>query len=203
MTSDHTWARISGVLLATGTLTGVVLAAGPVMVVRETVEQHGVSIDGSAVVAPASLSAVAALLVSLAGWHRSFVGNESWTTRTRSHQVAGLAAVTPVIALILAATWSLLASGAEYPAVSLIAATVLPLVPGVAVAVLGVVIATLSHGPLPDVVGAALIGLGLLATVALEPAFLGWAFLCACLFATSRTLRPSREASAEPAEAKA
>jgi hypothetical protein len=124
-------------------------------------------------------------------------------TRTRSHQVAGLAAVTPVIALILAATWSLSASGAEYPAVSLIAATVLPLVPGVAVVVLGVLIATLLRGPLPDVGGAALLGLGLLATVALEPAFLGWALLCACLFVTSQTLRPRRDASAEPAQAKA
>lgn len=111
--------------------------------------------------------------------------------------------MTPVIALILAATWSLSASGAEYPAVSLIAVTVLPLAPGVAVAVLGVLIATLSRGPLPDVVGAALLGLGLLATVALEPAFLGWALLCACLFVTSRTLRPLREASTEAAEAKA
>ena len=203
MTSDHTRARISAALLVVGTLTGVVLSAGPVLVVREAVEQHGISIDGSAVVAPAFLSAVAALLVSLAGWHRSFVGNESWMTRTRSHQVAGLAAVTPVIALILAATWSLSASGAEYPAVSLIAATVLPLVPGVAVVVLGVLIATLLRGPLPDVGGAALLGLGLLATVALEPAFLGWAFLCACLFVTSQTLRPRRDASAEPAQAKA
>jgi cell division protein FtsW (lipid II flippase) len=198
MTSDHTRARISAALLVVGTLTGVVLSAGPVLVVRKAVEQHGVSVDGSAVVAPAFLSAVAALLVSLAGWHRSFVGNESWMTRTRSHQVAAR-----VIALILAATWSLSASGAEYPAGSLIAATVLPLVPGVAVVVLGILIATLLRGPLPDVGGAALLGLGLLATVTLEPAFLGWALLCACLFVTSQTLRPRRDASAEPAQAKA
>lgn len=182
---------------------GVVLAAGPVLVVREAVEERGVSIDGSAVVAPAFLSAVAAFLVCLAGWHRSFVGNEGRTALTRSHQVAGLAAATPVFALALAATWSVVASRAEYPASPLIAATVLPLVPSVAAAVLGTVIATLSRRPLPVALGAALLGLGLLATVCVEPAFFGWAFLSACLFATSRTLRPRRRATPESLGARA
>ena len=145
MISDHARARISAALLVAGTLTGVVFAIGPVVVVREAMEQHGVSVDGSAVLAPAFLSAVAALVVSLAGWHRSFVGSESWTTRTRSHQVAGLAVLAPVLALALAVTWSLVASRPEYPASALIAATVWPLVPGVAAASLGVLIAAVAQ----------------------------------------------------------
>jgi len=203
MISDHARARIAAALLVAGTLTGVVLAVGPVVVVREAMEQHGVSVDGSAVVAPAFLSAVAALVVSLAGWHRSFVGSESWTTRTRSHQVAGLAVLAPVLALALAATWSLVAGPPEYPASALIAATVWPLVPGVAAASLGVLIAAVSRRPLTYVFGAALLGLGLLATAGLEPAFFGWTFLSTCLFAASRTLRPRRRASAESPEASA
>ena len=73
--------------------------------------------------------------------------------------------------------------------------------PGVAAAALGNLIATLSRRPLPRAVGVAVLGLGLLATVGREPALFGWAFLCACLFATSRTLRPRRHAFVEPAEA--
>ena len=201
MTSDRARARIAAALLVAGTLTGVVLAAGPVLVVREALERQGVSVDGSAVVAPAFWCAVAALLISLVGWHRSFVGHAGWTTRTRSHQVAGLAAVTPSVALVLAVTWSLLARGPESPASSLIAAEVVPLVPGVAAAALGILIATLSRRPLPRAVGVAVLGLGLLATVGLEPSLFGWALLCACLFVTSRTLRPRRRARVEPAEA--
>jgi len=201
MTSDRARARIAAALLVAGTLTGVVLAAGPVLVVREALERQGVSVDGSAVVAPAFWCAVAALLISLVGWHRSFVGHAGWTTRTRSHQVAGLAAVTPSVALVLAVTWSLLARGPESPASSLIAAEVVPLVPGVAAAALGILIATLSRRPLPRSVGVAVLGLGLLATVGLEPSLFGWALLCACLFVTSRTLRPRRRARVEPAEA--
>ena len=171
----------------------MVLAVGPVMVVREALEQHSGTIDGSAVVAPAFVSAVAALLLSLAGWHRSFVGNESWSTRTRSHQVAGLAALALVAALVVASSWALWASRPGYPALPVIGATVLPLVPGVAATAVGVLIATLSRRPSGFVVGAALLGFGLVATVGLEPAFFGWAFLSGCLFVTSRTLRPRRE----------
>jgi len=201
MTSDRARVRIAAALLVAGTLTGVALAAGPVLVVREALERHGVSVDGSAVVAPAFSSAVVALLISLVGWHRAFVGDDGWSTRTRSHQVAGLAAVTPAAALTLAATWSLLASGPESPASSLIAAAVVPLVPSVAAAALGILIATLSRRALPCAVGVAVLALGLLATVGLEPALFGWAFLCTCLFATSRTLRPRRHSRVEPAEA--
>ncbi len=201
MTSDRARARIAAALLVAGTLTGVALAAGPVLVVREALERQGVIVDGSAVVAPAFSSAVAALLVSLVGWHRAFVGNEGWTTGARSHHVAGLAAATPAVALTLAATWSLLASGPESPASSLLAAEVVPLAPGVAAAALGILIAALSRRPLPRAVGVAVLGLGLLATVGLEPALFGWAFLCTCLFATSRTLMPRRHSSVEPAEA--
>jgi hypothetical protein len=201
MTSDRTRARISAALLTAGTLTGVVLAVGPVMVIREALEQHSGTIDGSAVVAPAFLSAVAAGLVSLAGWHRSFAGTESWTTRTRSHQVAALAALTPVTALLVASTWALWASGPELSALPLIAATVLPLAPGITATVLGSLIATLSRRPTQLVVGSTLLGLGLLATVSLQPAFFGWAFLTACLFVTSRTLRPRRQLAQKLAKA--
>jgi hypothetical protein len=201
MTNDRARVRIAAALLVAGTLTGVALAAGPVLVVREALERHGVSVDGSAVVAPAFSSAVVALLISLVGWHRAFVGDEGWSTRTRSHQVAGLAAVTPAAGLTLATTWSLLASGPESPASSLIAAAVVPLVPSVAAAALGILITTLSRRALPCAAGVAVLGLGLLATVGLEPALFGWAFLCTCLFATSRTLRPRRHAFVEPAGA--
>ena len=201
MTSDDARARISAALLTAGTLTGVVLAVGPVVIVREALEQHGPTIDGSAVVAPTFLSAVAALLVSLAGWHRSLAGDESWTTQTRSHQVASLAAAAPVTALVIASAWAPWASRPEYPALPLIVAHLLPLVPGVAATVVGVLIATLSGRTWHFVVGAALLVLGLATTVGLEPAFFGWAFLSACLFLTSRTLRPRRQLAEELAKA--
>lgn len=69
----------------------------------------------------------------------------------------------------------------------------LPLVPGVAATAVGVLIATLSRRPSGFVVGAASLGFGLVATVCLEPAFFGWAFMSGCLFVTSRSLRFSRE----------
>lgn len=172
-------------------------------VVREAVEPYDVTIDGSAVVAPTLFSAVAVLLVSLAGWHGSFAGSESLTTRTRSHQVADLAVLAPLLALTLAATWALFVSRPAYPASALIAATMLPLLPGVAVAAFGELIATLSRSPISEVVGTAFFGLGLLTTAGAESALFGWAFLSACLFVTSRTLSPPRRARAEIADARA
>ncbi|WP_423923539.1 hypothetical protein ACPEEZ_05335 [Frigoribacterium sp. 2-23] len=190
-TSDVAKARLPATALTAGTLTSVLLAAGPVLLIHDALEQHGATMDGSKIVVPAVCSAFTVLLISLTAWHRSFAGHQSWVTPTRSRQIAALAGLVPMMALLVGVAAALFARALAPPA-PVIAETILPLTPGISVTALGVLTGNLSTRRRGRLLGAVGLGVGLVMTPAREPTLAGWMFLCVCLVVTSETLRPRR-----------
>ena len=197
MTSDAARARASVVVLAVGTVVGVLAAVGPLLVVREVVEARGGDVDGSAVVGAAVVGGAAALATALPGWHRALVGSGGWGDHGRSRQVAAAAALALVVPLALCAAWARqavrVASDERAAAVAAVLPDALgPVLPGLLLALAGSIGSAAVVRRLPVVVGAVTAAAGLVLATAAEPSWLGWTTLAACLVATSLLLRPRR-----------